>query len=393
MEFVKNQNFDNSNDISVFVSGDFCPVSYETYSLITKNTVKDIFGEIENFIHSADLSITNLECPLTVSKRAIKKIGPNIKAHPDTAKLLKEAGFDMVTLANNHIYDFGRKGLVDTLETLNKNGLDFVGAGLDLSEAQKTYFKKINGIKLAIVNFAEVEFSCADAEHGGANPMDLIDNVRQIQKAREKSDHVIVIIHGGHVHYQYPSPNTLQRYRFYAESGASIVIGHHTHCLGGYELFEGVPIFYSLGNFFFPALHQNQRPSWHEGYALLLNISKKSISFEIVPFEQCKNDFFGIDRSRHKELCAKIEKINLVLNDERQVTDQWNKYINEKNLYYLNKISGFGSYKTRVLRRLGLINFFYRKQQLINVHQFIRCEAHKEAAGSILAAYLKNDEE
>jgi hypothetical protein len=92
-------------------------------------------------------------------------------------------------------------------------------------------------------------------------------------------------------------------------------------------------------------------------------------------------------------LCAKIEKINLVLKDERQVADQWNKYINEKNLYYLNKISGFGSFKTRVLRRLGLINFFYRKQQLINVHQFIRCEAHKEAAGSILAAYLKNDEE
>ncbi len=389
MQFPLVTRNENNYDISLFVSGDFCPVKCPENMLVIENTIETFLGDLCETIKNADFSITNLECPLTLADDAIEKIGPNLRAHPDTAAMLSTVGFNMVTLANNHIYDFGQQGLFDTLESLKKNALAYVGAGLDLKEAQRIFYLEIKGIRLAIINIAEVEFSSADIEHGGANPMDLIDNFHQIQDARNNADHVIVIVHGGHEHYHYPSPKTLKRYRFYAESGASAVIAHHTHCIGGYELFKSVPIFYSLGNFFFPAQNKNTPSFWNEGYALLLKISKETLLFDIMPYEQCKNGSWTINRIRSKELLEKIGKINLVLNDDRQIEANWKKFIEERNSYYLTKISGLGRYTSGILRRLSLLKFFYRKSQLNNVRQMIQCKAHKEAAISVLSNYLK----
>ena len=389
MQFRKPNGIGNSQDLIMFLSGDFCPAKAPIDKLAKKGNEKNIFGDLLEIIRNADLSITNLECPLTLSNNAIEKIGPNLKAHPHIAALLRDAGFDMVTLANNHIYDFGQQGLFDTLESLKKNELTYVGAGLDLREAQKTKFIEIKGIRLAIINIAEIEFSCADAEHGGANPMELIDNFQQIKSAKRKADHVVLIVHGGHENYHYPSPKRLKRYRFFAESGASVIIGHHTHCINGYEQHNGVPIFYSLGNFFFPWTFKHVPQSWHEGYAILLKVSKQSLLFEVIPYEQCKNGSLTIERNHNDEIKKNIVKINNVLTNDRQIEENWRKFINEKAFLYLIKISGFGRFRSGILRRLGLLNLFYRKSQLNNVLQMIRCQAHREAAEDIVSEYFK----
>jgi len=386
---IMNQETANSF-VSVFVSGDFCPARVPANWPSKENTPMTIFADLSAMIRNADLSITNLECPLTLSNAAIKKIGPHLKASPAMASLLRDAGFNLVTLANNHIYDYGQQGLSDTLDALQKNGLPYVGAGLSLQDAVKTFFTELKNIKLAIVNFAEIEYSSADTKHGGANPMDLIDNFHQIHDARKHADHVIVIIHGGHEQYHYPSPATLKRYRFYAESGASVVIGHHTHCIGGYEQRKGIPIFYSLGNFFFPPRH-DVPTLWHEGYALLLKITKNSLAFEILPYEQCKGGTLSIDRSRRDTILKKIEDINRVLSNGEQIAAHWKKYTEERRHYFLAKISGLGKYKTAIFRRLGLLGCFYRKSQLESVRQMIRCEAHKEAAAKVLSRYINGD--
>jgi len=377
-----------SNGINVIFTGDFCPTAVPTDALLKKTTVKAIFGDLYEIIHDSDFSITNLECPLTASNESIKKIGPNLKAGPEVATLLKEAGFNMMTLANNHIFDYGQRGLLDTLQALQQNGLSYVGAGLSLQEARKPMYLEIKDVKLAIVNFAEIEYSCAEPEHGGANPMNLIDNFNQIQEARNHAAHILVIVHGGHEHYHYPSPETLKRYRFYAEAGASAVIAHHTHCIGGYEKHKGVPIFYSLGNFFFPT--KDKMPSlWHEGYAVLLRISADNLDFEILPYEQCKDGTLTVDTRLSGEITEKINGISRILADEKQLALKWKKFVEERHQYYLTKISGFGRYKTAILRRLGLLNYFYRETQLENVKQMLRCEAHKEAALEIVSTYLK----
>jgi hypothetical protein len=375
--------------MSLFVSGDFCPASVPSDWLFKENNLKTVFADLSEEIRTADISITNLECPLTLSDKKINKIGPNLKASPEMASLLKSSGFNLVTLANNHIYDYGQQGLSDTLDALRKHGLSYVGAGLTLQESKKTFFIEIKHIKLAIVNFAEIEYTCADATRGGANPMDLIDNFYKIQDARNHADHVLVIIHGGHEYYHYPSPEMLRRYRFYAESGASAVIAHHTHCIGGFEQNKGVPIFYSLGNFFFPT-RQKMPPLWHEGYALLFKITKDSLAFELLPYEQCKRGTLSIDKSRSKEILKKIKDINLTIENEEQIASHWETFAEEKYQYYLTMISGLGKYERAILRRLGLLKYFNRrKSQLEFVRQAIRCEAHKEATAKVLSKYLK----
>src|SRR5690606_22347516 len=102
------------------------------------------------------------------------------------------------------------------------------------------------------------------------NPIDIIDNVKQINEARGIADYVFVIVHGGHEFFNLPSPRMQKLYRFYAEQGADIVIGHHTHCIGGYETYKGVPIYYSLGNFLFTK--QNPYEDWYLGLVLEVEI-------------------------------------------------------------------------------------------------------------------------
>jgi len=257
-----------------------------------------------------------------------------------------------------------------------------------LEEAQQTVFQTIKGICLAIINFAEIEFSCADSEHGGANPMHLIDNVNQIREAKKHADHVIVIIHGGHEHYYYPSPETQKRYRFYAEQGASVIIAHHTHCIGGYEYWNGVPIFYSLGNFFFPV--RSKMPDfWHQGVALLLKISKEnSVTFEMLPYEQCKNDIMAIKQKHSEEISEKINEISRSLKNQELLSRHWKQFV-EQRQYYLARISGFGKYKTAILYKLGLLKYFCNRSQMSVILQMTRCEAHREVAKELLSNYMK----
>jgi poly-gamma-glutamate capsule biosynthesis protein CapA/YwtB (metallophosphatase superfamily) len=379
---------DAINSVSVFVSGDFCPARMPENILLKRTAAKSVLDDLFETIHKSDLSITNLECPLTRSNKKIKKIGPNLKASPGMASLLKDSGFNLITLANNHIYDYGQQGLSDTLDTLQLYGLSYVGAGLTLQEAQNPFYVEIKGIRLAIINFAEVEFSSANLSHGGANPMDLIDNLRQIEIALNNADHLIVIVHGGHENYHYPSPEMLKRYRFYAESGASVVIAHHTHYICGFEQHNGVPIFYSLGNFIFP-WHHKMPSSWHEGYAVLLQISLNSLEFKLLPYEQCKNGSLSIEQTQSEAILKKIENLSLALSDSKQISTYWDQFVKERHHYYLAKMSGIGKYKTAIFRRLGLLKYFYRRTQLERIQQMISCEAHKEVAYKVLSDHLK----
>jgi len=374
--------------LSVFISGDFAPCMIPRESALKENAAETLLGLLCNVIREADLSITNLESPLTFSKKAIKKIGPAMKAHPDWARFLKSAGFDVVALANNHIYDYGEEGFSDTLEALGRNGIQHVGAGKTLNDARETFYTEIRGIRLGIVNFAEVEYTCAERTQGGANPMDLIDNVHQIKEARKKADHVLVIVHGGHEFFHYPSPEVRKRYRFYAEAGAAAVIAHHTHCIGGYERFEGVPIFYSLGNFVFPTA-KTMPSSWYEGYAVVLQINRTAVAFEILPYEQGKDRNFSLDLSRDKEIRLKIDAINRILNDDDALSNQWEHFVSDHAYYYLAGGSGLTRYPREILRRLRILALFNRTGRIDLIRHIIRCEAHKEAATAAMTGYLK----
>ena len=97
-------------------------------------------------------------------------------------------------------------------------------------------------MKIAILNFCENEWSIAEDDSPGANPMDIIDNTNHIREAKASHDKVIVIVHGGHEYYNLPSPRMQKQYRFYADQDADIVVGHNTHCISGSEMYKGVEL-------------------------------------------------------------------------------------------------------------------------------------------------------
>ena len=159
--------------------------------------------------------------------------------------------------------------MLDTLMYLNDKQADFVGGGNSLRQASETLYKSIDGHTLAVINCCEHEFSIATETSSGANPLNPIQQYYKIQEARKNADYVLVIVHGGHEHYQLPSPRMKETYRFFVDAGADAVVNHHQHCYSGYEVYNGKPIFYGIGNFLFD--REGVRNSiWNEGDMVLL---------------------------------------------------------------------------------------------------------------------------
>jgi poly-gamma-glutamate capsule biosynthesis protein CapA/YwtB (metallophosphatase superfamily) len=187
--------------MNILIAGDFfISDEYRNKDLIDQS-VLDIF-------QNADYRIINLEVPITADnpKNKILKTGPHLRTSEETViPYLKQLKVDALTLANNHILDYGTKGLTDTFGTLKNNQIDFVGAGNNLEEATKPLSLERDGMSIAILNFAENEWSIAEDDKPGANPLDIIDNVNQIKAAKVTHDKVICIIHGAHEYYHLPS--------------------------------------------------------------------------------------------------------------------------------------------------------------------------------------------
>ena len=160
--------------MKILVVGDFCPQN-RVAALFAKNEYASVFGDVQNIIKSSDYSIVNLECPVTKGgEKPIRKCGPNVQCSESGLKAVKWAGFDGVTLANNHFYDFGEDGVRNTLSACEKYGLDVVGGGKDIHDASNILYKDIDGKILAVVNCCEHEFSIATEKTGGSNPLNPI---------------------------------------------------------------------------------------------------------------------------------------------------------------------------------------------------------------------------
>ena len=341
----------------------------------------------------SDYNIINLEAPVTSSNKKILKTGPNIKSDKDsTLGVLNLLRIDAVTLANNHVLDYGKEGLDETLSFCKKNNIQSVGAGMNLKEASRTLFLETKVGRIAIVNFAENEWASATENTGGANPMDIIDNTNQIKDARQKADYVLVIVHGGHEYYNLPSPRMQKQYRFYADAGADLIVGHHTHCISGFEEYNGVPIYYSLGNFLFTS--NSSYEDWYKGAILEVEIKKnRSVIVNLHPIKQAK-DKFDISLMRgdeKKHFLNRILEYSTVINEEKSLNESWNEFLDKESCSYLRLLSPKSFIKNKYIRgvftKLGVnFNTNYGNSLLLNL---LRCEAHRDLSIGVSERYLK----
>ena len=372
--------------MKILIAGDlFVSDQFYNDNIIDKS-VQDLFSK-------ADYRIVNLEAPITDdrSENKIIKTGPHLRMSEQSAiSVLKQLNIDGVTLANNHILDYDTKGLLDTFDTLKSDEVAYVGAGTNLKDAAKYITLNKDGMKIAILNFCENEWSIAKEELPGANPMNLIDNSIQIREAKASHDKVIVIVHGGHEYYNLPSPRMQKQYRFYADQGADIVVGHHTHCISGNEVYKGVPIYYSLGNFLFTKNNPNEE--WYTGLILEVEITSEGVECQIHPVRQEKESFklsLLEDIDKEDVLCG-FETYSNVINNPDELLNNWKMYIEKQSKEYLNYWSPLASIENRyisgILRRLG-VNFINKKAASLHLN-LMRCEAHLDLSEEILEKYI-----
>lgn len=369
------------------ITGDLAITSpYEVQNI--KNNVIRLFSK-------ADFNVVNLELPVTESDDAIDKTGPNIKGCKESiTDVLKVLNVDMVTLANNHTLDYGEVGMKDTLAFCDEAGVSYVGAGMNLAEAQQTVYKETSEGTVAFVNFCENEWTIATERSAGANPMDIIDNTRQIQEAKNKADFVIVIIHGGNEYNAYPSPRMVKQYRYYVDCGANAVISHHTHTVSGHEIYKGAPIAYSLGNFLFPK-EKAMKSCWYSGLVATLTIEKdKEVELQITPIQQQADSFsLSVAGGEIKEDIEKVvSEVSTALSNNDLLQQKWMEFVSKVENGYIKRVSPLGGIQNRYLNYLfrvtGLYKLLLNRAYLKEHLNRIRCEAHLDATRQFLVNRL-----
>ena len=199
----------------------------------------------------ADLLIGNLESPCVVEAKPIEGPLPELIFRAPASRLaeLAAAGFSAVTIANNHILNCGPLGLMETIQGLDKAGIYYAGAGMNLDEALKPAFISVRGITVGLVAFCYGP--PAGRSSPGVAPHDFKTMRKALKSARPHADVVIAVLHDGLEYSDVPPSDTRARFRFLAENGADLVVGHHPHVLQGLEWVGNVPVAYSLGDFLF----------------------------------------------------------------------------------------------------------------------------------------------
>jgi hypothetical protein len=370
--------------VKILISGDFCPTN-RIANLIEKDELSSVYNDFVECLKENDLNVTNLEAPLYDGVLKIKKTGPNLKVKSDYVKALNFGNFHLVTLANNHIMDYGQDGLISTINTCKNNGISFVGAGLNLTEARKSFIREFNGVKIGILNFAENEFSTSSGDDAGANPLNTISNFNDIRYTKGEVDYLFVIVHGGHEYYELPSPRMQETYRFFVDAGADAVIGHHTHCSSGYEIYNGKPIFYSLGNFIFD--WPGRRSSiWNLGYAVQFIIDDGQLLFNIIPYFQGdeQEGLLLLNEVEKRNFYTRIEELNNVIQNPVKLQAAFVEFINSNKKNYLTMIQPYSNRYLTALYYRGFIPSVLSENKKRLLLNFARCESHRDMLIGVL---------
>ena len=353
-------------EFSAAIAGDFCPREENCADLVAR--VQEITAPVKPFFESADMKMLQWECTVTRQDTPIDKSGPNHRCYPECTVFAEALKIDTVLLANNHTGDFGDPGVKETLDIFSGMGIRTVGAGMNETEAAKPLYVEYNGLKAALLNAAEYEFGIAYGDKPGANALDPIRLAAQIKAEKAKNDLVIVTLHGGHEHLPYPSPRMRSWFRFFADCGADAVFNCHTHCPLGYEIYNGVPIVYSPGNFYFPN-RPTSLPCWYIGYVPKFFFdSEGAFAMELLPYFNFKQGFRLPDEQESAEFFAYLDKLCAPIADEKELQKIFNAWCSSSG------------YVSALFDRQKPENFDTRENvaSCLGLRNLMTCQAHHD---------------
>lgn len=240
------------NKIVLAAVGDIMLSRNVEQKMISKNDWKYPFLETAEVTSGADLTFGNLET--TILEGSIVKTGSfSFRTDPKAVEGLQYAGFDVLSLANNHVMNFGRSGLESTIKNLDVAGIGHAGAGLGEEEIYSPVVKETKGVKFGFLAYSYSNERVADKKNGtyGVASLDAEKMKSQVAELKKSADAVVVSMHAGTEYETVPGRAQKDFAHAAIDAGASLVIGHHPHVVQTAEKYKDGYILYSLGNFVF----------------------------------------------------------------------------------------------------------------------------------------------
>ena len=240
--------------------------------------------EMLELMRTADLFMLNHEFSFSLRGETMEDKEYTLRSDPKYVKILQELGTDVVSIANNHVLDFGQTAFLDTLDTLEAADISYAGGGRTLNDASSPVVRTIAGETFAIFAATRVspsyDWYASKSKPGIFQTYDAKGLNEAILAAESNYDHTIVFVHWGIERNEYPEEYQRTLAKGYIDAGADLVIGCHPHVLQGFEYYKNVPIIYSLGNYLF---------SNRTGETLLLNANFSStgeLQIQLIPCER-----------------------------------------------------------------------------------------------------------
>ena len=329
---------------------------------IEKNDIKTLFNDVAEVLKSGDRVIANIECALTDSDSAIKKLGPNLKTSVKCAEILKEVGITDCSISNNHVFDYGVQGIKDTIEAFERNGLNYTGFGKNSEDARKDLIIEKDSKRIAVIAVCEHEYCYSIENRMGTRAFDPYDTMDDIVKAKSENDFVIVLYHGGKEQSVYPSPRLRKLCQSMVKHGADAVFCQHSHCIGCYEEFNGGHILYGQGNFHFIE-EGEEHPHWQNGLIVKLDIDSK-IDIDFIPVVVRKKGIELAKDNEYEKIMQTLKKQSDDLHNGNWILG-WREFCEENKEWYISAIkNAYVNDKGEFAKEL--------------FDHYLRCEAHKD---------------
>jgi hypothetical protein len=276
-------------------------------------------------IGEATHALVNLEGPLTDSAHRIMKTGPAIASSPMAGPHLREAGFTGVTMANNHIMDAGVAGLIDTVAQCEEVGLEI--CGLEPGSVAGNTLGPLNlhleeRPPVRILNYCEEEWVVFGGV--GARTWSLHRAIRDVMAAKNEGLRCVVVIHGGNEFFPLPRPVLRDELRLLADLGADAIVMHHNHVASAYEVWNGTPIFYGIGNFQFTM--QNPDLGWYEGLIVKLSFGEHGVAHEVVPIRMTEAYEVDVAEPEGDPILNRVEGHCVTVASDEALSAAWNEF-------------------------------------------------------------------
>ena len=290
---------------------------------------KCISPELIAIMQAADVMCLNNEFTYSNNGSPLEGKMYTFRANPERVSVLNDMGVDIVQLNNNHVYDYGRQAMLDTFDTLNGAGIDYFGAGHNLEEAMTPVYYTLDDKVVAFVGASRAEKNkmtpqATEEKPGILRCYDTELFLQVIEEADANADFVVAVIHWG-TEYSYDLEEVqLTTGKEYLDAGADVIIGGHSHCLQGMEFYNGKPIIYSLGNYWF---NDKTLDSMLIELHFSGNDAEQHMEVKMIPAIQTNATTNWVDESEQQRIFDFMESIsiNIEIDENGIVREQIDK--------------------------------------------------------------------